>query len=208
MNLLFNNTRYTGQCTMHFYAVGAYNHNQSLGSNNTLAGVATLKVPYNSNGAYAYKAVAKLTGGTIQVMSSPVQLTAGTSTTLLLNVTRDFDSTRHVFTCRLLGNGLPVSNRMITLKLNSTAYTNTTVNGVAEFMFHLSPQADNNQTVFNVVASFRGDNVSTATATMNNINSTTYAVGTTTQYNGYELFSDSASARSSEPSFSIEKTRA
>jgi hypothetical protein len=111
---------------------------------------------------------------------SLAQLTVGKTTTLLLNVSRDFDSTQHVFTCRLLSGGSPVmQQKTIMLKLNSTVYSNTTTNGVARFMLWLSPQVDNNQTVFNVVASFSGDTAGTATATMTTLNGTSYMTYTT-----------------------------
>jgi len=144
-----------------------------------------------------------LTGGTIQVTSSPLQLTVGYNTTLLMNITRDFDSTRHVFTCRLLSNGSPVSNKNITLKLNSTAYTNTTVNGVAEFVFYLSPQASNNQTVYSVVASFGGDAASTAAATMTTQNDTTYSVCITIRYSAYARFHQEETKREKVEVFSF-----
>jgi hypothetical protein len=128
------------------------------------------------------------------VVSSIVQLTVGTSTTLLLNVTRDFDSTRHVFTCELQSGGSLVTQRKtVTLKLNSTVYSNTTTNGVVMFVLWLSPQADSNQTVYNVVASFAGDSASTATASMTLLNGTSYAVCTTTQYNTLKPSSNSTS---------------
>jgi hypothetical protein len=125
------------------------------------------------------------------VASSPVQLTVGYNTTLLLNVTRDFDSTRHVFTCTLLSDGSVVTSpKTITLKLNSTVYSNTTTDGVAKFMLYLTPPTGGNLT-YNVVASFNGDSASTATATMTTLNGTTYDVCTTTQYNTLEPSSNS-----------------
>ncbi|HVP41290.1 MAG TPA: hypothetical protein VMS95_04990, partial [Candidatus Krumholzibacteriaceae bacterium] len=49
-----------------------------------------------------------------------------------------------------------------TLKLSQTEYANTiNANGLAKFVLWLSPQANNNATAFNVVASFSGDSVST-----------------------------------------------
>jgi hypothetical protein len=88
---------------------------------------------------------------------SLAQLTVGKTTRLLMNITRDFDSTRHVFTCELLSDDSPVMQRKtITLKLNSTVYSANTTNGVATFVLYLSPQANNNQTMYTVVASFSG----------------------------------------------------
>jgi len=70
-----------------------------------------------------------------------------------------------------------------TLKLSQTEYANTiNANGLAKFVLWLSPQANNNATAFNVVASFSGDSVSTATASMILLNGTSYPVCTTTQY--------------------------
>jgi hypothetical protein len=128
-----------------------------------------------------------------------VQLTVGKTMTLLLNIARDFDSTRHVFTCRLLSSGgSAVSGKNIMLSLNSTRYTSqqysslrTNATGYAWIPLYLSPQANNNQTTFNVVASFSGDTASTAAASMTTLNGTAYTVCTTTQYNSYEPSSNS-----------------
>jgi hypothetical protein len=151
------------------------------------------------NSAYAYKAQVVGTQSLLQSLaSSAVQLTVGTPTKLLLNVTRDFGSTRHVFTFRLLSNGSPVYNKTIMLKLNSTSYTaqqysslRTSASGYAWLALYLSPQASNNQTAYNVVSSFSGDSASVATASMTTINGTNYAVCTTTQYNSYMPSSNS-----------------
>jgi hypothetical protein len=189
MDLPSNNTRHTtGSCTVHFYDVDANNNVISKANGTTSIGIAITQVSYpNDNLAHAYKAIVTLNSGTVQVVSNPVQLTVGASTRLLLNVTRDFDSTRHVFTCTLMsGSSLVTQQKTITLKLNNTVYTNTTMNGVSKFILYLSPQANNNQTAYNVVASFAGDPASTATATMTTLNGTAYDVCTTTQYNKYE----------------------
>jgi hypothetical protein len=112
-----------------------------------------------------------------------------------------------VFNCTLLSNGSAVPNRSITLKLNSSAvYAGnstypaliTNNKGYAWLALYLSPQANNNQTAYNVVASFAGDSASTAAATTTTLKGTTYAVCTTTQYNygssvGYEPSSNSTS---------------
>jgi hypothetical protein len=179
---------------------GAITHWWAVTQKNNGKFLKTITYPGGTS-AYAYEAQVVGTQNLLQSLaSSPTQLTVGTATRLLLNVTRDFDSTRHVFLCRLLSNGSPVYNRTITLKLNSTVYdstkypslvTNTT--GCAWIPLYLTPQANNNQTVFNVVASFSGDSASTVTATMTTINGTTYAVCTTTQYNTYEPSSNSTS---------------
>jgi hypothetical protein len=58
-------------------------------------------------------------------------------------------------------------------------------------VLYLSPQANNNQTAYNIVASFSGDSASMATASMTTLNGTTYDVCTTTQYNSYEPSSNS-----------------
>jgi len=83
------------------------------------------------------------------IVSSPVLLTADIATKLLLNVTRDFNSTRHVFNAKLLSGSSGVSNKTIKLKLNQTEYGNTTdADGLAQFVLWLSPQAENNQNSF------------------------------------------------------------
>jgi hypothetical protein len=202
MDLRYNDTRYSGPCTVQFYDVDANGYVKSLGSVPTSTGVATLPVQYNSSGtlAHAYKAVAKLTGGTIQVISNPVQLTVGCNTTLLLNVTRDFDSTRHVFLFRLLSSGgSSVYHKNITLTLNNTVYSSeqypslrTNPAGYAWIALYLTPPAGGNLT-YNEVASFAGDSASTATATMTTLNGTTYDVCTTTQYSSDEPCSNSTS---------------
>jgi hypothetical protein len=122
------------------------------------------------------------------IITSPVQLVVGYNTALLMNVTCDLDSTRHVFTCRLLDNssGLGVNNRTVTLRLNSTVYTfnstypnlRTDASGYAWLALYLTPQGDGNLT-YSVVASFSGDGVSTATASLITINGTSYVIYTT-----------------------------
>jgi hypothetical protein len=98
--------------------------------------------------------------------------------------------------------GLGVVNRNVTLTLYQTQkytysqqYPNLRTNqsGYAWIELYLSPQANNNQTVFNVVASFGGDSVSTATASMTLLNGTSYAVCTTLQYNSFKPSSNSTS---------------
>jgi hypothetical protein len=186
-------------CDVNFIEINAYGavtRSNVTGTNN---GVAQWTISYPNDGvARAYEAVIVSTTGTPQnIVSNPVQLTVGKNTTLLLNVTRDFNSTRHVFTCTLMSeSSLVTQQKTITLKLNSTVYSANTKNGVARFVLYLSPQANNNQTVFNIVASFAGDTASTATATMTTLNGTSYNVCTTTQYNtgtavGYEPSSNS-----------------
>jgi len=51
---------------------------------------------------------------------SLAQSLIGTSTRLLLNLTRDFDSVRHVFPFRLISASGPVGGKNITLTLNQT----------------------------------------------------------------------------------------
>ena len=127
-------------------------------------------------------------------MPNLVQLTVGTATRLLLNVTRDFNSTRHVFNCRLLHGSSGVSDRVVKLKLNQTEYGNTTdADGLAQFVLWLSPQAENNQTNYNVVASFEGDVTSLATASFTLPNGTQYNICTTIQYDSFKPSSNSTS---------------
>jgi hypothetical protein len=184
---LNNSQPYTAHsCNVNFTETNATGAVTRFNVNGTNNGTAQWTINYPTNGgARAYKALIVSATETPQnIISNPLQLTVGYNTTLLLTVTSDLGSTRHVFTCTLLCNGLPVtSTRTITLKLNSTVYTNTTTNGVAKFMLYFSPQADNNQTAYNVVASFSGDSASTATATMTTLNGTTITVCTTTQCN-------------------------
>lgn len=152
--------------------------------------------------AHAYRAAVKtLPGSTPQNMvSSTVQLNVGLDTRLLMNITRDFNSTRHVFNCKLFCGSSPVTaQRTIKLKLNQTReYSNTTVNGLAEFVLWLSPQTNNDPVNYNVVASFGGDSNSTAKATYTLPNGTIYTVCQTIQYNigsapGYKPSANSTS---------------
>jgi hypothetical protein len=65
------------------------------------------------------------------------------------------------------------------------------VTDLERIVLYLSPQDDNDQTAYNVVASFDGDSASTATATMTTLDGTQYAVCTTIQYNNYKPSSNS-----------------
>jgi hypothetical protein len=205
IDLRYNDSRRYTQppCNVNFTEINRYGIVTNHAVTSTSNGVALWRINYPSDGVgRAYKAVIVSAGDTPQnIISSPLQLTVGYDTTLLLSVTRDFNSTRHVFTCRLLSSGgSPVCGKNITLTLNSTSYITqqypslrTNASGYAWIALYLSPQADNNQTVYNVVASFAGDSASTATATLTTINRTTYDVCTTTQYNTYEPCSNSTS---------------
>jgi len=202
---LWNNTVFAPSSysyTVNFTEVnpsGAVTHWWAIPQENNGKFIKTITYPSGVS-AYAYEANIVGTQSLLQSLaSSPVQLAVGTPTRLLLNVTRDFDSTRHVFLFRLLNNstGMGVAGRTITLKLNSTYMVKTSgptnATGWANVTIPLSPQANNNATVFNVVASFSGDSASTATASMTTLNGTTYDVCTTTQYNTLEPSSNSTS---------------
>jgi len=130
---------------------------------------------------------------TPKILVSSISTIGDVSKRLLSDNVHNFFYARHVFTCRLLSRGSPVNGRNITLTLNSTSYTTlqysslrTNASGYAWLALYLSPQANNNQTAYNVVASFSGDTASAATATMTLLNGTSYAVCTTTQYNTLE----------------------
>jgi len=151
LDLRYNNTRYTPSCNVDFFEVNPNGGETKLGTNDTSNGVALWRLDYPSGTvARAYKAIIVSAEGTPQnIASSPVQLTVGTATRLLLNATRDFNSTRHVFNAKLLSGSSGVSSKTIKLKLNQTEYGNTTdADGLAQFVLWLSPQAENNQNSF------------------------------------------------------------
>jgi hypothetical protein len=136
------------------------------------------------------------------VASSPVQLTVGLNTTLLLSVSRQNSSNTHVFTARLVGgSGVGLPDRTLTLELNDTQheYNATTNNlGNATWTLQLSPQANDSATTYNIIVSFAGDvPVKTAAAYLTTPNGTSYAVCTTTQYNSLEVILSRKSPRHS-----------
>jgi len=125
----------------------------SLGVNGAVRNNVTMfNINYpNDNYIYAYyvKSVSERWEQPQSLVSSPLQLTVGYDTSLELTIIRDFDSTRHVFNCRLqdASSCLGVNGRTVKLKLNQTEYGNTTdANGLAQFVLWLSPQQNNNQT--------------------------------------------------------------
>ena len=196
LDLRYNNTRYTPSCNVDFFEVNPNGGETKLGTNDTSNGVALWRLDYPSGTvARAYKAIIVSAEGTPQnIASSPVQLTVGTATRLLLNATRDFNSTRHVFNAKLLSGSSGVSSKTIKLKLNQTEYSNTTdANGLAQFVLWLSPQADNSQTNYNVVASFGGDSTLVAKARFTLPNGTQYDVCTTIQYDSFKPSANSTS---------------
>jgi hypothetical protein len=183
-------------------------YNSSAGKSGVLyatttggSGVATYQWIYPSNGtAYALYAQAGTTNGNQpQTMaSSPVQLTVGLNTTILLTVSRQNSSDTHTFMARLVNsNGAGVPNRLLTLELNDTAheYNATTNNtGNATWTLSLSPMANDSATTYNIIISFAGDSpVKTATASLDTPNGTSYAVCTTTQYSTYKPSANSTS---------------
>jgi hypothetical protein len=113
-----------------------------LGRITTSGGMAIMhNVHYASDWyARAYKAVIVSAAGTPQnIASGHVQLSVGKVTMLLLDVTRDFNSSNHVFNCKLLYDSSPVNGKTVKLKLNETEYSNSTINGLAKFVLWLSP---------------------------------------------------------------------
>jgi hypothetical protein len=198
MDLRFNDTRYSEySCNVNFTEVNPYGTvtNSCVAATNN-DGVAQLGIKYPNDGlARAYKALIVSANGTPQnVVSSMVQLSVGKTTRLLLNVTRDFNSTRHVFNAKLVYGSFLVPNKTIKLRLNETEYTGITdSNGLAQIVLWLSPQQNNNQTLFTVVASFEGDASSVAKASMALPNGTIYDVCTTIQYNSFKPSTNSTS---------------
>jgi hypothetical protein len=128
------------------------------------------------------------------VLGTP-QLSVSRNTILLLGITRDRNSTQHMFKVRLLNNSTSqgIAGKTVKLTLNQTQkYSNfTDADGFARIMLWLTPQANNNQTNYNVVASFDGDGTSIAHATHTLPNGTMYDVCTTIQYNNYKPSSNS-----------------
>jgi len=193
MDLRYNNTVFA---LGYDYSVDFFDGETPIGRVTRSDGRFLLNINYPSGvQAHAYKALVVGTNKTPQtIASSPVQLTVGTETRLLLNVTRDYNSTKHVFNARLLSGSSGVGGKTIKLKLNQTEYSNTTdADGLARIMLWLSPQANNNQTSFNVVASFEGDGTSIALAYHTLPNGTQYSVCQTIQYNPFKPSSNSTS---------------
>jgi hypothetical protein len=164
-------------------------------------GVATYQWPYPSNGvAYAFyaQAGATLSNQPQNMASSPVQLTVGLNTTLLLSVSRLNGSNTQVFMARLVnGAGVGLANRLLTLELNDTEHEyNATTNqtGNATWTLQLSPQANDSATIYNIAVSFAGDTpVRNAAVYLTSPDGTKCAISTTIQYTSYKPSANSTS---------------
>jgi hypothetical protein len=164
------------------------------------SGVATYPWTYPNNGtAYALYAQAGTTNGNQpqNMASSPVQLTVGLNTTLLLSVSRQNSSDTHTFMARLVNDARSgLSGRTLTLTFNGTQKYNATTNqnGNATWTLPLSPQKNDSATTYNVAVSFWGDApVKSATAYLITPNGTRCAICTTIQYNTYKPSANSTS---------------
>ncbi|MGB8780028.1 MAG: hypothetical protein WCD81_05195, partial [Candidatus Bathyarchaeia archaeon] len=179
---------------VNFYNVDSNGVQQKLGTNSTgNTGMAFWSLNYASNGnAYAYKADinADSVSGVLRqgIASSPIQLTVGNATVLLLNVSRGISSTNHTIESQLLSDGTGVPNETVTITVNGQSFQNKTdPNGYFNVSIDLEPECPNGTTAYQnvtytITASFAGDNPSNATAYDNTLDGSSYAECTTTQY--------------------------
>jgi hypothetical protein len=189
----FTNQRVTGGYTI---TVEFFNYSSdppasmSLGRFDTTIGMVVRNVTYpDNNRAHAYmaKVVPAYAGTNLTqgVGSSPVQLTVSKSTRLLLNVTRDSETSDHVIHGWLLDKAsVGIGQKLIKLRVNETEYTlETTYGGYA---IGLNLQAVNNKaTTYVITTRFEGDQPLNSTAWANTLDGQRYAACTTIQY-GYK----------------------
>jgi hypothetical protein len=131
------------------------------------------------------------------VADSPVQLTVAKPTVLLLNVSRDYNSTMHLIEGWLMSGGVGVFNRTVSVSLNGTLVFSGKTDSGGQFNFtrNLQPRNPQGQPTFGsatytVEADFAGDTALNATAYSNTLDGTSYAACTTVQY-GYKPSSNS-----------------
>lgn len=174
-----------------FYNVSESRASHLLGSHSTNAsGYASTTYFYPNDGkAYAFVAnVSASPQGQYSpqnIASSPVQLVVSKATRLLLNVTRDNATSRHVVRGWLKYSSSGVYDKTVKITVNGTVYTVVT-NGSGYFgkSFDLQPK-DNKPTLYMITVQFEGDNARTATAYSKMPNGASFAVCTTTHF-GYK----------------------
>jgi hypothetical protein len=117
-----------------------------------------------------------------QIVSSPVQLTVGKATRLLLTVTRDESSAGHVVCGWLKWGSSGVADKTVKIKVNETGYSvNTDGSGYFSLSLNLQPE-NNTQTAYMIVANFEGDEAVNAMAWTYMLDGSRYAACTTVQY--------------------------
>ena len=123
-----------------------------------------------------------------------MQLTVGRMTRLLLNATRDPSGSNHTIEGWLKYGSAPVSNKMISIKVNETSYSVQT-DSQGHFVKVLGLQTVNNSTstLYVISASFNGDTAVTATAQGETLDGQDYPACTTIQYNDYKPSANSTS---------------
>jgi hypothetical protein len=125
------------------------------------------------------------------IVGNPVQLTVGKTSRLLLNVTRDNSTSRHIVQGWLKYGSSPVPSKTVVVKINETQYTLTT-DGNGHFVKSVGLQPLNNTaTLYLISASFNGDTAVTATAQGETLDGQDYPACTTIQYNDYKPSSNS-----------------
>jgi len=161
----------------------------------TTTGEALLNTEYPNSPEYpyAYAYMAKIlpeyqNGRQPQgIAGNPVQLTVSVATKLLLNVSRDFNGSKHMVECRLVRNstGAGVSGRQVKIKVNDTETSYATdSNGSFNFTQDFLPRNDQT-TVYMITVTFEGDQPLNATAWAKTLDGQSYAACTTVQY-GYK----------------------
>ena len=122
------------------------------------------------------------------VYNNPAQLTVTKTTRLLLNVSCDPSTLKHMIYGWLRCKGTGVVGKEIKLKVNGTEYANTTVaGGYFSLTLDFQPK-DNKPTLYTITATFEDTDttVTNATAWTYMIDGSRYAACTTVQYNGYK----------------------
>jgi len=179
---------YSVHCLVRLYKVDANGVKTFVQEKETICGIARFFYNYYG-GPYAF--VAEVADGQV-IASSPVWLTVGKETGLVVSVNREEGGVKHTISGRLLSELGPLRGRTVKVRVNDVEHAVTThLSG--DFSLCLSLPALNNQpTTYTIVASFDGDNMETATAYGTFPNGTQYTVCTTIQY-GYRPASSSVS---------------
>ena len=204
---VFTSQRISSEYTVqvNFTRVDSNGQNLTYPTMNVTDGVALFNNSYPTDGkAYAYMArvVSALPGFEVPqgVASSPIQLTVSIATKLILNVSRDVNSTRHVVEgwLRRNGTGAAVSGKPITISVNDTRYGFTTDQYGYFVLDRDFPPVEDQNTTYTITALFEGDQPVNATAWAKTMDGTRFAACTTTQF-GYKPAANSTSIRVEPP---------
>jgi hypothetical protein len=146
-------------------------------------GVASITWVYPMSGVYVFYA---RVSEAQQMITSPVMLTVGEETQLLMNVKQ---CTNYMFLIggKLVSNGAGVGGRQLVVKVNGTVMGAVSTSDNGGYAFYVTLQPENNKlTTYQIEVIFYGDNAINFTLYALTPDNTQYAVCTTLQYLGYK----------------------